>query len=254
MIPICSTPQENQLLGAPIARRDSEDSKLPLASKGDRRLPASGSGDNAAAPRSGGGLIDLDLSLLSSGDPAEWKRFLEASQGIIHAAGYKIGLRGEERDDLSQITYVICFQSIAKLRDPSSLGSWVYRIAYRQGLKIIRNRSPQTESEEQNDWLLQSFASTDPSEEEVLERNEEALQLRKVVVALGDPCRKLLQKLYFEEVSPAYEDVSRSLGMPIGSIGPTRARCLDRARSKLKPVSEEGQLGTLDQMSGGSEP
>ncbi|MGI8910229.1 MAG: hypothetical protein ACR2JR_06710, partial [Rubrobacteraceae bacterium] len=50
---------------------------------------------------------------------------------------------------------------------------------------------------------------------------------------VGDPCRKLLIALYFDERQPSYVEVAERLDMPVGSIGPTRARCLQRMRRAL---------------------
>jgi DNA-directed RNA polymerase specialized sigma24 family protein len=51
---------------------------------------------------------------------------------------------------------------------------------------------------------------------------------------MGEPCRKLLTALYLDESEPSYAEVSRRLGTPVGSIGPTRARCLQRLRAVLE--------------------
>ena len=47
---------------------------------------------------------------------------------------------------------------------------------------------------------------------------------------LEDPCRRLLTALYLEDPAPSYQEIARRLGRPIGSLGPTRGRCLDRLR------------------------
>ena len=196
--------------------------------------PSSESGSEATHGNRPDAAATMDLDRLAAGDATEWKRFLEFSRGIIQAAAYKTGLPPDEHDELIQITCVICFQAVSKLRDPSSLGSWVYRIAYRQSLKIIRGTGSLPAVAEDGNWILQRFPSSTPMEDEILEQNETSLQLRQAIAKLGDPCRRLITELYLEDESPSYEDISVRLGMPMGSIGPTRARCLDRVRQDLK--------------------
>ena len=81
------------------------------------------------------------------------------------------------------------------------------------------------------------------TEEQVLESGPEELvaeynrheQLRRSVKDLDQVCQDLLWQLYYSESSPSYADIARKLDMPIGSIGPKRARCL----KKLKEIVEK---------------
>ena len=76
----------------------------------------------------------------------------------------------------------------------------------------------------------------DPSEnmEEVQLHVEEQHMVRESVDQLPERCRSLIELLYFDSKSPSYEEISDSLGMPVASIGPTRARCLDKLRAVLR--------------------
>lgn len=178
------------------------------------------------------------IARLVRGDEAEWARFCRVQGRVIHAAGQKVGLTAEEREDLLQNTCVVCYHSVDRLRDPARLGAWVYRIAYRQALELVRKRTPQATSEDREGRQVLDHLPTDaPSEEAVLEANQQAERLVGVISALGERCRRLLEVLYLRPEPPPYEEVSRELAMPIGSIGPTRARCLDRARRRWKQVS-----------------
>ncbi|MEZ4647874.1 MAG: sigma-70 family RNA polymerase sigma factor [Candidatus Eisenbacteria bacterium] len=184
------------------------------------------------------GVTDETIARLARGDEGEWARFVRTQGRIINAAGHKVGLTADERDDLVQNTCVVCYHSIDSLRDPSRLGAWVYRIAYRQALEIVRKRPPNAPSEDREGRsILDLMPSGDLSEQAVLERNEQSEQLLQAVSEIGDRCRTLLELLYLEVEVPPYEEVSQRLSMPIGSIGPTRARCLDRLRRKWKQVS-----------------
>jgi RNA polymerase sigma factor (sigma-70 family) len=188
------------------------------------------------------------IARLASGDERAWAGFCRTQGQLIHAAGHKVGLSAEEREDLLQNTCIVCYHSIDRLRDPDRLGAWVYRIAYRQALEIVRKRTPTVPIEDETGRsILDMIPSGEDGEDEVLEAYERSQQVLGVIAGVGQRCRSLLEALYLAAEVPAYEDLSRELGMPIGSIGPTRARCLDRVRRKLKQVSGGVPAPTIHQ-------
>jgi len=176
---------------------------------------------------------------LRAGNAAAWQRFMKEQGRIILAVGRRVGLDASERDELFQNTCLIAYRSIGQLKDPERLSSWVYSIAYRTGIELARRRKPGGGEEE-----MQRLASEEPSADEVLERVELARHVREGLEKVGDTCRDLLAQLYLQADEPSYEEISRRLSMPIGSIGPTRARCLEKLRKALSSVSGREQLPT----------
>lgn len=81
--------------------------------------------------------------------------------------------------------------------------------------------------------LAESAVLLGRSEAESIEHWELTEYLDAGLSRLGGPCRELLITLYFQPESPSYAEVSEALGVPVGSIGPTRARCLQRLRRIL---------------------
>ena len=68
----------------------------------------------------------------------------------------------------------------------------------------------------------------------------EALQwVHQGLVRMDDRCRDLLTTLYFDETAPSYAQVAADFGIPVGSIGPTRARCLEKMRAILEALQNE---------------
>jgi RNA polymerase sigma factor (sigma-70 family) len=76
----------------------------------------------------------------------------------------------------------------------------------------------------------------DPSEnvEEVQIQTEQQQVVRESVSQLPERCRELMEMLYFDSRSLSYDEISQIMGMPVASIGPTRARCLDKLRTLLR--------------------
>ena len=71
--------------------------------------------------------------------------------------------------------------------------------------------------------------------EELAAHLEEEQLVRDALAAISERCRRLLELLYFTTPTPSYDQVAKRMGMPRGSLGPTRQRCLDRMREHLSP-------------------
>jgi RNA polymerase sigma factor (sigma-70 family) len=189
-----------------------------------------------------GSTNDEHIEDLRAGNAAAWQRFMKEQGRVILAVGRRVGLDPNEREELFQNTCLIAYRSIGQLKDPSRLSSWVYSIAYRTGIELARRRRPAGAGDEE----LERLVSEEPSADEVLGRLELSHQIREGLDRIGDTCRDLLDQLYLQADEPSYEEVSRRLSMPIGSIGPTRARCLEKLRKALTAVSGRPEPRTTE--------
>jgi RNA polymerase sigma factor (sigma-70 family) len=86
---------------------------------------------------------------------------------------------------------------------------------------------------------LGNLVSGERPPDEVVERFRRHSTVREALAQLDQRCRKLLELLYFDADSPSYGDISDVLGMPIGSIGPIRARCLKKLSKLLADLAGE---------------
>jgi DNA-directed RNA polymerase specialized sigma24 family protein len=123
--------------------------------------------------------------------------------------------------------------SLTRITDDSRLAAWLATVTRRQAWRV-RNRNRNEESAKEGPWEAVSpllLHWIDPAAD-----IERSISLYAAVQSLGEPCASLLTALYFEAGEPSYAEVAVRLGRPVGSIGPTRARCLRR----LKQVLDEG--------------
>lgn len=175
---------------------------------------------------------------LAAGNETAWREFVEQYGRLAYAAAARLGMTPEQCADLFQDTCLIALESIHTLRHPGRLASWTYTIAYRRGIDLLRRHRPGvplTEVDPDAD-PSPSLAIT-PEIASELERVEEAAALMDAMAQLDPRCRRLLQALYLEKPQLGYNQVAKREGMPIGSIGPTRARCLGKLRSMLGGLS-----------------
>lgn len=187
---------------------------------------------------------------LREGESVAWQQFFREHGRLIWSVAGRLGLGREDAEEVFQNTCIICHETVDRLRDPSRLPSWIYRIAYRQTL-AVRNRSRRAQGVADADEIVDRTAADLPSMDNLLVEFEVAAELQETLDEVGPPCSDLIRQLYLTAPRPSYEEISESLDMPIGSIGPTRARCLERLRKRLARVSGSPEDPTQESEEGG---
>jgi RNA polymerase sigma factor (sigma-70 family) len=151
-----------------------------------------------------------------------------------------LGLTDSDREEVLQEMTLIAYRSIGNLREPERLASWTYTIARRAAILQMRARRARGESGRDGEGAespLDRLPSDDLPVDEVLATWDDGRRLRSAVAELKPACRRLIEDLYFREPRSSYKDVSAERGIPVGSIGPTLARCLETLRRIWKTVS-----------------
>lgn len=165
-------------------------------------------------------------------DKKAWDQLVDQFQNLVYSIPRRYGLSSDDCSDVFQSTFRALITNLDRIESPATLPKWLAVTASRESLRLIR-LSRKTAILDDPDQTLDSMVNR---EEEDAETNaiqaEEAETVRKAVQELPDRCRKLVRMLYMEEAS--YEAVSAEMGMPVGAIGPTRARCLDKLRKTLE--------------------
>lgn len=161
--------------------------------------------------------------------PGAWQRLVERYERLVLAVPRDIGMSEADCDEVFQATWMALFEQIDLIRRPSSLGSWIITTAQRQCWRLRRRAHRQREQA----GLEGAEGLPDPLPEpsEQAARLEGERLVREALDELRPRCRELLTRLFLAPPgeSPegdSYAAISRELGMPVGSIGPTRLRCL----------------------------
>jgi RNA polymerase sigma factor (sigma-70 family) len=149
-----------------------------------------------------------------------------------------MGLDPAEADDVFQITFIRLSQRLSTLKDPSRVRAWLVTTARRVALKALGR----VRAEEDSEKILREL--TDPAElpVEEIHRLEEQQIVRIALERLPERCRKLLSLLYYPspgERGPSYDVAARELDLPLGSIGPTRMRCLKKLLVEYRRLVRE---------------
>jgi RNA polymerase sigma factor (sigma-70 family) len=158
-----------------------------------------------------------------AGDQAAWHDLIQRYRPLIRAIARSHGLGSADAEDLCQLCWLRLAQHLPALRDPATLPGWLATTARRAALRMISTREHPTGT------LPPVPHDTLESDVIAADRNR---TLWDTVARLPHRCRTLLS-LVAHHPELTYTDLASTLGMPCGSIGPTRTRCLTLLRRKL---------------------
>ena len=168
------------------------------------------------------------VARVGDGDQEAWDELVERYAPLVWSICVRYRLSRQDIDDVGQSVWLLLVEQIGRLREPAALPGWLATTTRHECLRVLRaERRYDHEGLPPDDQMPPDpFATMIEQEVIVAERNA---ALRAAFAELPQPCRRLLS-LLMSDPPPAYAEVSARLGMAIGSIGPTRARCLDRLR------------------------
>jgi len=175
------------------------------------------------------------------GDETAWRTLLDRFDALILSIPRRYGLDDEGCDEVyGEVCYKLV-SSLDSIREPDALPKWLILTSTRTTWRVARR---QTRMELPGDDLPEP-TDDDPPEQFVLRLEREQI-VREGLAALSERCRAILDALYFAPEPGDYDAISERLGIPRGSIGPTRARCLERMRRLVEPrltghLDEEGE-------------
>ncbi len=184
----------------------------------------------------GEGIAGL-VQVAASGDHASWEALVREFEGLVAAIARAHRLSDADAADVAQATWMRLFEHLDRLNDPARVGAWLATTARRECLRVLR----------QGQRLV--FFGEDGPEPKALESwlGENLLLLERDRALWRSFARmrasdQALLALLMADPRPAYGEIAAELKMPIGSIGPNRARALDRLRGLLET---EGELSLL---------
>ena len=163
------------------------------------------------------------------GDSAAWETIVGRYERLVWSVLRGLGLRRADAEDVAQTTWFRLVDQLDRLREPEAIGSWLAMTARREGINVLRRSARQIPVADFDDQSEPT--ALEPGER--LFRTEEQRSVRQALAAISERCQQLL-RLWSLDPRPSYDEISAAMGgMPMGSIGPTRGRCLEQLRSEL---------------------
>jgi RNA polymerase sigma factor (sigma-70 family) len=176
-------------------------------------------------------ISELALRCLG-GDKEAWKDLIRQITPMIFTICHNAGLtRDESLDIFGQVCYLL-LTNLNKVRSINKLKSFVKTTAQREILQLKRKDSLSRKSEEK---IVNSlYADPVVRPDDLAEAGEITHAITTAMVELPRRCFELLFAMFFSERKPDYREISEDLDIPVASIGPTRARCLNKLMRVLK--------------------
>jgi RNA polymerase sigma factor (sigma-70 family) len=183
------------------------------------------------------------VARVGDGDQEAWNDLVERYSPLVWSICLRYRLDRSDMDDVGQSVWLLLIERIATLREPAALPGWLATTTRRECLRVLRV----TRRDEHGGLPPEDRMPPDPDaagvDQEILAAERRAA-LRAAFDELPAGCHELLSMLVSDPPC-TYADISAALGMAVGSIGPTRARCLGRLRRSPHLA------GVLDRPAGG---
>jgi RNA polymerase sigma factor (sigma-70 family) len=178
-------------------------------------------------PDDEGSVPELVAAALA-GDSASWNRLVDRYTPLVLAIVRRHRLQGSDAEDVVQTVWLRLVEHLGAIRQPAALPGWIVTTARNECLHVIRGQK-QVSPTDLGEQGWPDGAGGPAIDRDLLEaERHEALLV--ALAELPDRQRALLL-LLLEDPPLSYEEISRRLGLPVGSIGPTRARALARIRT-----------------------
>jgi RNA polymerase sigma factor (sigma-70 family) len=182
-----------------------------------------------------------------AGDQSSWDELVRRYSGLVWSVtrGYRLGQA--DAADVFQTTWLRLAEHLGRIDKPGQVGAWLATTARHEALRIARGATRIVPAEEATLVALGQVDDYSP-ERAVLDAeqarldSDRAARLWRAFGELPGRCRELL-RILIASPPPGYAEVAAAMDMPVGSIGPTRARCLRRLRERL--AGEVSDAGTV---------
>ena len=183
-------------------------------------------------------------------DESAWRVMTEKYEPMLRWLARQCGLSAEDAGDAVQLTWLRCLEHIDQLADADRLSGWLGTICRRECIRLASKarREVPLGAPEMGQLIDDRREECDPCIEAAL--RDQYRRLNLAIMALPERQRTVLVELLRRE-DQSYLDLSRRLGLPVGSIGPTRQRAVSRLRldPRIADLSSEISDGHLDALS-----
>jgi RNA polymerase sigma factor (sigma-70 family) len=169
------------------------------------------------------------VSAARDGDRAAWVSLIERYMPLVLSVAGRYRLCAEDVADVSQALWLRLVEHLDDIREPHALPGWIVTTTKNEALRLLKARQRTVLVDPQTGCALDDPANDADVDEDLL-RLERHHALREGLHELRPKQQALLQ-LLLSDPPLSYDEISRRLGIPKGSIGPTRARCLEALRN-----------------------
>jgi RNA polymerase sigma factor (sigma-70 family) len=168
----------------------------------------------------------------AAGDPQAWDQLVDRFGGLIWSICRAHRLSDSDAADVTQLTWLRLLENLDRIREPQRLGGWLVTTCRRECLGVLRRSRATVPTAD--DFMERVLGESDAPDQRILASDEYA-SLWQAFHRLSEWCQQVLRALIVEpeDGPPSYRVVAAQLETKVGSLGPTRARCLTQLRKLL---------------------
>lgn len=164
-------------------------------------------------------VVDL-VERARDGQQVAWDQIVQRYAPLVWSMCRRYDLSGQDAEDVGAAVWLRLVERLGTIREPAALPGWIATTARNECLYLLRGRRRQIPVDDER------FPDqAGPASDEWLLREERRIALRAAFEQLSESCQRLLSLLFADPPIP-YSEIGARLGMPVGSIGPNRQRCL----------------------------
>ena len=169
-----------------------------------------------------------------AGDEGAWRQVVDKYKRLIFSIPLNYGLPPDDAADISQQAFISLVENLDRLRADSNLGAWLVTVARRHALHQLRKQK--REQVGSNEDIGESSQVLTLAATDATAHWELAQSINQGLNRIDRRCRELLLALYFDSQQPSYEGIAKRMNIAVGSVGPTRGRCLKRLKEALSEL------------------
>lgn len=166
----------------------------------------------------------------ANGERAAWDALVDRFGDMVWSVARGFRLDEATASDVAQTVWLKLIENIDKINDPNRLPGWLATTCRREALRVLKRSERTIPSEFEYD-----IPDEGPSLEALLVEDEATREVVEAFSTLDEDCQQLI-RLLLVEPALSYEDISEATGRPVGSLGPTRSRCLDRLKAGISRI------------------
>lgn len=168
------------------------------------------------------------LARAAQGDQRAWVELVDQHTRLLYSVARSFRLDAADANDVVQTTWLRLVEHLDRIEDPSRLVGWLVTTARREAMRVLRRAGRERPAGEES---MFDRADDGAPVDTALLVDERDRALWQAYQGLSEKCQQLLR---IAVANPeAYDEISAALGMPVGSIGPTRRRCLTQLKALL---------------------
>jgi RNA polymerase sigma factor (sigma-70 family) len=165
-----------------------------------------------------------------SGSEDAWRALISRYKNLIFSIPVKYGFSADDSTDIFQMVCLDLLSELPKLRNAKALPKWIMKVTAHKCF----HRKQQQQRTDVLDPASKEFEVTVPARaEDILREAGDEQSLRQAIAELSPRCRELVQMLFYDEPARPYQEIAKTLGIAVGSIGFVRQRCLEKLHKRL---------------------